>query len=95
MDALIRSILGTFDTGIRGLLGFLLKIYQRFISPLLGNRCRFYPTCSDYAAQLFSSKAQSLPLSMLYVVWRLLRCNPCFRGGIDLPPSEPKRNVRN
>ena len=59
-----------------------IKLYQRMISPFLGNRCRFYPSCSQYAIDALQQKGfwKGIPL----IVWRLLRCNPLFKGGIDL-----------
>ncbi len=59
----------------------LLKAYKRFISPYATKSCRFYPTCSEYAAEaldefgIFKGTALS--------VWRILRCNPFSGGGYD------------
>jgi putative membrane protein insertion efficiency factor len=61
-----------------------IKIYQLFVSPLLGPRCRFYPTCSHYALGVYRTfhffKASQLTFS------RLSRCHPWNNGGIDYPP---------
>ncbi len=63
----------------------LLKGYKYFISPLLGNRCRFYPSCSEYmmtAVERFGIiKGISLGLK------RLGRCHPGCEGGIDYVPE--------
>jgi uncharacterized protein len=65
------------------LLLLLLAAYKRFVSPLLPRACRFSPTCSEYArlALLKHGLIHGVWLS----AWRLLRCQPFARGGIDLP----------
>jgi putative membrane protein insertion efficiency factor len=65
--------------GIRG--------YQKLISPLLGNCCRFYPSCSVYAAEILRSDLIPLHRGLLFILTRLLRCHPYCKGGIDLPPA--------
>ena len=64
-----------------------IHAYQRTLSPLLGNCCRHEPSCSRYAALCL----YHLPTRA--AVWlslkRLLRCNPLFTGGVDLPPLPP------
>ncbi len=64
-----------------------LRAYQRFISPLLGQRCRYYPSCSEYAVQAIG-RFGILRGSVL-AGWRLLRCNPFSHGGYD--PVEQQR----
>ncbi|MCA9507995.1 MAG: membrane protein insertion efficiency factor YidD [Myxococcales bacterium] len=67
----------------------LIRSYQRFISPLLGPRCRFYPTCSSYAYTAFSSGG--LFLGMYLTIKRLLKCHPFHEGGFDpVPPCKKK-----
>ncbi len=62
----------------------LIKLYQRYISPLKGRpSCRFYPTCSQYAV-LAIEKYGALR-GGIKALWRLLRCNPLSKGGIDYP----------
>ncbi|MGH9475285.1 MAG: membrane protein insertion efficiency factor YidD [Terriglobales bacterium] len=62
-----------------------LRGYQRAISPLLGPRCRFYPSCSEYALQ--SVERFGLLQGAGLAVWRLLRCHPFHPGGFDPVPS--------
>jgi len=58
-----------------------IRVYQRWISPALGPRCRYYPTCSSYAIQAIDELG---PLrGSILAAWRLLRCNPFSKGGID------------
>jgi putative membrane protein insertion efficiency factor len=65
---------------------FLLALYKRFVSPWLGERCRFHPSCSDYArvsvARFGSVRGCWLAMN------RLLRCQPMCEGGIDPVPHE-------
>lgn len=62
----------------------LIKIYQFVISPLLGPRCRYYPSCSQYSIQALQTHGfiKGLYLS----IRRLLRCHPFTDGGVDLVP---------
>ena len=59
----------------------LIKFYQAGISPLLGNHCRFYPSCSHYGVEAF----ERLPFwqALGKTTWRILRCHPFSKGGID------------
>lgn len=68
---------------LRTSLSWLIKAYQYCCSPLLGVRCRFYPSCSEYALHCLQHK--SLPQALLKSTWRVLRCQPFSRGGVDLP----------
>jgi uncharacterized protein len=67
----------------RGLL-VLLRGYQRWISPLLGPRCRFYPSCSAYAVTAIE-RFGALRGTYL-AARRLLRCHPFHPGGFDYVP---------
>lgn len=66
----------------------LIKGYKRYISPMLGQHCRFYPTCSSYAIEAL--KTHGLFKGLALTVWRLLRCGPWCEGGFD--PVPPKKN---
>ena len=64
----------------------VVQIYRTAVSPFLGGgKCRFYPTCSEYAVQAFEK--YGFFLGLLLAVRRLLRCGPWSRGGIDLLPD--------
>jgi len=74
---------------VKFLVLFLIKIYQYLLSPILPNRCRFYPSCSAYAVEAFQTfnifKASYL------VCWRIMRCQPFSDGGYD-PVIKTKNN---
>jgi putative membrane protein insertion efficiency factor len=58
-----------------------IRLYQRWISPAIAPRCRYYPTCSDYAVQAIRELG---PIrGLILAAWRLLRCNPFSHGGFD------------
>lgn len=59
----------------------LIRIYQITISPLLGQNCKFYPSCSNYSIEAF--KKYNFFKASYLTVKRLLKCNPLSDGGID------------
>ncbi|NBV75019.1 MAG: membrane protein insertion efficiency factor YidD [Methylococcaceae bacterium] len=71
---------------MRVLLMALIKAYQYLISPLLGPRCRFYPSCSSYGLEAIrihgAAKGSYLTLR------RLLKCHPFHEGGFDPVPKK-------
>ncbi len=64
-----------------------IRVYQRLLSPVLGSRCRYYPSCSEYAAQAVARFG--ILRGLVLAVWRVLRCNPLSHGGFD--PVENQR----
>ncbi len=69
---------------IRAILLGLLAGYRRLISPLLPPACRFYPTCSAYAAEAL--RRHGAMKGSFLTVKRLARCHPFCEGGVDLVP---------
>lgn len=61
----------------------VIRLYQLLISPLLGPRCRFYPSCSSYFME--SIRRYGPARGFLRGVKRLMRCHPFAQGGVDLP----------
>jgi uncharacterized protein len=58
-----------------------IRLYQRWISPAIAPRCRYYPTCSGYAVEALRELG---PIrGTILAGWRLLRCNPFSHGGVD------------
>lgn len=63
----------------------LIAVYQRWVSPVLPRRCKYHPTCSDYAVQ--AVRELGAVRGSIVAGWRLLRCNPLSDGGIDDLPE--------
>lgn len=70
---------------------WLIRLYQKTLSPDHGicksfhpyGYCRFYPSCSEYGYQIIKKRGIFIGISK--TLWRILRCNPWSKGGIDLP----------
>ncbi len=60
---------------------FLIKVYQKYISPGLGNHCKYYPTCSEYVKQAVD-KYGIIKGNILGII-RIIKCNPFSHGGVD------------
>ena len=60
---------------------FLIKLYQKLLSPLFPPSCRFSPTCSEYAVQAITK--YGIFKGTIKSIWRILRCNPFNSGGYD------------
>ena len=60
-----------------------LRFWQVFISPLYPPSCRFHPTCSEYA--IMAVEKHGIIKGSAKALWRVLRCNPWSKGGVDLP----------
>lgn len=69
----------------------LIRLYQKALSPLFPPSCRFYPSCSEYAVQAL--RAYGLWRGLLKGVWRVLRCQPLSRGGVDFPTPGGRRVI--
>jgi putative membrane protein insertion efficiency factor len=62
-----------------------IRLYRATLSGWLGGQCRFSPTCSHYAEAAVRSRGALA--GTLFTAWRLLRCNPFGRGGLDPAPG--------
>ncbi len=67
-----------------------IRFYQKFISPLLGPRCRYTPTCSQYAYEAI--QIHGFIKGVLLGVLRILRCNPLFKPRYDPVPQKKAKN---
>jgi len=91
LSGIVRQILGqcqlAYHPGvISRLLIALLRFYKRFISPLLGPRCRFVPSCSEYSMDAIRLHG---PLRGSWLTLRRLgRCHPLHPGGFDPVPDK-------
>jgi len=66
---------------VKKILIFLVKSYKKYISPVLPNSCRFYPTCSEYAMGAINK--YGVLKGSIKSIYRVLRCNPLNKGGYD------------
>jgi putative membrane protein insertion efficiency factor len=69
-----------------------IRAYQRLLAPALGPRCKYYPSCSEYAAQAIVRFG--ILRGLVLAGWRLLRCNPWSLGGVDLVEDQRLFKVR-
>jgi putative membrane protein insertion efficiency factor len=65
---------------MRTVLVAVINFYQKWISPSFAPRCKYYPSCSTYAASAISNYGIR---GVGMALWRLLRCNPWSHGGVD------------
>lgn len=75
---------------LRMLLVWSIRGYQTFISPAFPRRCKYYPSCSQYAVDALTQ--YGVLRGVVLAGWRLLRCNPFSYGGYD--PAERQRLFR-
>ena len=68
----------------------LIRIYQLFISPMLGPSCRYLPSCSDYAAEAIERHGAIRGVRLALA--RLWRCRPFTQGGFDPVPDDLSHN---
>lgn len=68
----------------------LIRGYQRYISPMRPATCKYYPSCSQYA--VVAIQRHGLLRGSGLAAWRLLRCNPWSRGGVDDVPPPRERH---
>uniref|UniRef100_A0A7C3RMS7 Putative membrane protein insertion efficiency factor n=1 Tax=Dictyoglomus thermophilum TaxID=14 RepID=A0A7C3RMS7_DICTH len=71
---------------LKKLLVLVIKIYKRFISPILPSSCRFYPTCSSYALEAI--ERFGVFEGSILAIKRILRCHPFNPGGYDPVPTK-------
>jgi putative membrane protein insertion efficiency factor len=68
-------------SALRGILVGPIRLYQRAISPGLPARCKYHPSCSQYAVD--AVRRYGVLRGVVLAGWRLLRCNPWSHGGVD------------
>jgi uncharacterized protein len=81
----VRRLLRVLGAPARALLIGLIRIYRIGLSGLLGGQCRFHPTCSRYAEEAI--RVHGAVRGTVLAAWRIARCGPFTRGGVDPVPS--------
>lgn len=75
---------------MKAVLLYIIRGYRYYISPRLGaDKCRFNPTCSQYAIEAIEKHGAFFGLGL--AIWRVLRCNPFSRGGWDPVPDNIRK----
>lgn len=87
----LRTVLRIPGEVVRWALLGLLWLYRNAVSPMLGPRCRYYPSCSTYAVEALQTHGAAKGTAL--AVARVCRCHPWAAGGIDRVP--PKGRWRN
>ncbi|MCX6437347.1 MAG: membrane protein insertion efficiency factor YidD [Actinobacteria bacterium] len=64
-----------------------IRFYQKWISPSFAPRCKYYPSCSSYAATAIENYGIK---GVAMATWRLVRCNPWSHGGVDYVITKEK-----
>ncbi len=70
----------------------VVRLYQRAVSPGLPRRCKYHPTCSEYAVGAI--RRFGVLRGAVLAGWRLLRCNPWSHGGVDFPQDQKLFRIR-
>jgi uncharacterized protein len=86
-------VLGAADRAVRRFCFAALRLYRIALSPLLGPSCRFIPTCSHYTEEAIARWGTLRGIGL--GVWRILRCHPFSRGGLDPVPERPADEDRS
>ena len=89
---MIRRAAWAAGAPVRALEIGLIHVYRATLSGWLGGQCRFYPTCSHYAEDAIRERGALRGTVM--ATWRILRCNPFGKGGIDhVRPNAPYDDI--
>ena len=81
----VRSVLRALGAPLRWALLGAIRLYRATLSGWLGGQCRFYPSCSHYAEEAIRTHGAVRGTGLS--VWRVLRCNPFGRGGVEHVPG--------
>jgi putative membrane protein insertion efficiency factor len=87
----LRRPLWVMGWPVRLLLLTLVRLYRLTLGQVIGGGCRFYPSCSAYAEQAIGELGAIRGTAL--TVWRVLRCSPLSKGGVDYPPERPMYDV--
>lgn len=81
----LRSVMRIVGWPFRVILTALITAYRSWLSPMLGPRCKYHPSCSAYGLRAVA--VHGAVKGSLLTLWRLLRCNPFSKGGYDPVPD--------
>jgi len=71
----------------------LINFYRKYLSGLKRRpTCKYYPTCSEYGYECI--RIHGWFIGSFLTAWRILRCNPFSRGGVDYPPEKKLKKIR-
>ena len=84
-DVTMATVVRVASMAPRLVLTGAIRGYQLFISPALGPRCKYYPSCSSYGLQAIQTHGAAK--GSVLAAWRVLRCNPWSYGGVDDVPA--------
>ncbi len=88
----LRRALWWIGVPVRALLIGGIRLYQHTLSGAFGDHCRFYPSCSHYAADAIKTYGAAKGSAM--TTWRILRCQPFGRGGLEPVPAKRSSGER-
>ena len=89
---MISKIFNIAETCAVKFLLSLIRIYKLFLSPLLGNNCRYHPTCSSYAIEALET--HGLIKGLYLSIKRVSKCHPLGGSGIDQVPEAHKKKIQ-
>jgi uncharacterized protein len=89
--SVIRRGMWTLGAPVRVALIGVIQVYRIALSGVFGGRCRFEPSCSAYAEEAI--RRHGAVRGSVLASWRILRCNPFGRAGLDPVPDELKYDV--
>jgi putative membrane protein insertion efficiency factor len=81
----VRNVLWTAGSPLRWASIGMIRFYRMTLSGMLGGQCRFYPSCSHYAEDAI--RARGFVQGWSLAVWRIARCNPFGKGGLEPAPE--------
>ena len=87
----MKNLISKLEGLVINFLLFLIRVYKFFLSPYLGQNCRYHPTCSSYAQE--SLKIHGLRKGLILSIIRISKCHPLGGSGVDLVPE--KEDLKN
>ena len=75
---------------MKKILIYIIKKYQKYISPIKGTKCPYFPSCSNYGLE--AVEKYGFFKGGIMAAWRIMRCNPFSKGGVD-PVPDIKENI--